>query len=143
GDGLRHDLGSLADDATALRKKIVATTEGGAITGEERLREHMDFVYGAIMSVEDRPTPYQMARVDVLEHELKDVETEFDTLAKTKLAAANAQLKARGLKEIVIHDPQLAEAEGGGPAKQVAAGLVGLHAFQLDAVRSDTREERD
>ncbi len=64
GDMLRRDLGGLQDDATALRKKIVATTEGGAITGEERLREHMDFVYGAIMSVEDRPTPYQMARVD-------------------------------------------------------------------------------
>ncbi len=143
GDGLRHDLGGLADDATALRKKIVATTEGGAITGEERLREHMDFVYGAIMSVEDRPTPYQMARVDVLEHELKDVETEFDAFAKTKVAAVNSQLKAKGLEEIVVHDPQMAAAEGGGLAKQVAAGLIGLHAFQLGAVRSTTREERD
>jgi photosystem II stability/assembly factor-like uncharacterized protein len=143
GDGLRRDLGGLADDATTLRKKIVATTEGGAITGEERLREHMDFVYGAIMSVEDRPTPYQMARVDVLEHELKDVETEFDTFAKTKLAAVNVQLKAKGLEEIVVHEPQMAAAEGGGPAREVAAGLIGLHAFQLDAARSSVREERD
>jgi len=143
GDGLRHDLGGLADDAIALRKKIVATTEGGAITGEERLREHMDFVYGAIMSVEDRPTPYQMARIDVLEHELRDVEAEFDAFAKTKVAAVNSQLKAKGLEEIVVHDPQMAAAEGGGLAKQVAAGLIGLRAFQLDAVRSSTREERD
>src|SRR5262249_20211221 len=33
-----------------LRKEIVATKEGGAITGEERLREHVDEVYGAINS---------------------------------------------------------------------------------------------
>ena len=38
--------------ADALRKQIVATKEGGAITGEERLREHTDDVYGAITSVD-------------------------------------------------------------------------------------------
>ena len=29
-------------------KKIVATKEGGAITGEERIREHLDLLYGAV-----------------------------------------------------------------------------------------------
>ena len=52
----------LLSKADALRKEIVATTEGGAITGEERLREHVDEIYGAINSVEDRPTAYQMAQ---------------------------------------------------------------------------------
>jgi len=65
----------LSAKADALRKDIVATTEGGAITGEERLREHTDDLYGAINSVEDRPTSYQMARIDALDRELKDVET--------------------------------------------------------------------
>ena len=32
----------------AVRKQIVATTEGGAITGEERLREHTDHIYGEL-----------------------------------------------------------------------------------------------
>ena len=118
GDSLRHDLEGLADDATALRKKIVATTEGGAITGEERLREHMDYVYGAIMSVEDRPTPYQLARVDALERELKDVEGSFTALTKGELAAVNAKLKAKGLPEIVIHAPPPGSVGGGGaPAR--------------------------
>jgi hypothetical protein len=31
------------------------TTEGGAITGEERLREHTDQLYGAILSYEGKP----------------------------------------------------------------------------------------
>ncbi|MEO6198521.1 MAG: sialidase, partial [Sphingomicrobium sp.] len=56
----------LLSKADALRKEIVATTEGGAITGEERLRENVDEIYGAINSVEDRPTKYQMARIDAL-----------------------------------------------------------------------------
>lgn len=144
-DELRHDLDVLAEDATKLRKKIVATTEGGAITGEERLREHMDFVYGAIMSVEDRPTPYQIARVDVLEHELRDVEEAFQKLATTELKAVNAQLKAKGLSEITFHEPQLTTGDGGGSAKQLASGMVGLRVFELNAVKSsgDERNERD
>ena len=64
----------LLAQADALRKEIVATTEGGAITGEERLREHTDEIYGAINSVEGRPTNYQLARIEALDRQLKDVE---------------------------------------------------------------------
>jgi len=63
------------------RKKIVATKEGGAITGEERLREHADSLYGAILSWEGRPARYQVERIDALERELADVEKEIDALA--------------------------------------------------------------
>ena len=35
--------------ADELRKLVVATKEGGAITGEERLREHLDYAYGALL----------------------------------------------------------------------------------------------
>ena len=38
-DPLRAQLAALSDSADALRNEIVATKEGGAITGEERLRE--------------------------------------------------------------------------------------------------------
>ena len=37
-----------ADKLDAIKKKIVATKEGGAITGEERIREHLDTLYGAL-----------------------------------------------------------------------------------------------
>ncbi len=140
-DGLRHDLDALAQDADALRKKIVATKEGGAITGEERLREHLDYVYGAIMSVEDRPTPYQMARVDVLEHELRDVENAFAALEKTKLAAVNSSLKNKGLAEITVAElAPSAEDTGGGVAGQVAGKLVGLRLFDFSVLRAEAAE---
>ena len=63
------------------RKKIVATKEGGAITGEERLREHADSLYGAILSWEGRPARYQVERIETLERELADVEKEIDAVA--------------------------------------------------------------
>src|SRR5437870_12014016 len=39
GDPLRKNISDFDGKVDAVRKKIVATTEGGAITGEERLRE--------------------------------------------------------------------------------------------------------
>ena len=55
-DPLHTQLLALADKADVIRKQIVATKEGGAITGEERLREHMDQLYGGLMSYEGKPS---------------------------------------------------------------------------------------
>jgi hypothetical protein len=144
GDALRAKLAGLANDATELRKKIVATTEGGAITGEERLREHMAYVYGAILSVEDRPTPYQMARVDALERELTDVEGAFATLSTTQLADVNRALKAKTQPEITVHAPASEKSQGGGgPANQLAKRLVGLRIFGESVAVNEEHGERD
>jgi len=123
----------------------VATTEGGAITGEERLREHMGYVYGAILSTEDKPTPYQLARLDTLERELTDVERDFTSLQATELADANAGLKAKGLPPIAVQEPAAAPSTGGGGAtKQVVEGLVGLRFFgNMSAQASREENERD
>ena len=40
-DPLRGRLRQLSTDLDGLRSRIVATKEGGAITGEERIREHL------------------------------------------------------------------------------------------------------
>ena len=78
-----------------MRKEIVATTEGGAITGEERLREHVDEIYGAINSVEDRPTDYQMARIDALDRELKEVEAQWAALRGGRRRRVQRQAQGR------------------------------------------------
>ena len=79
-----------------VRKKIVATTEGGAITGEERLREHTDQLYGAILSYEGKPADYQIAYIDTLRRELDDVTKQFDQLLAQDLPALNESLKSKG-----------------------------------------------
>jgi photosystem II stability/assembly factor-like uncharacterized protein len=102
GDALRTQLAALSDKADAIRKQIVATKEGGAITGEERLREHMDQLYGALMSYEGRPAATLLAYSGALERELGDVEGAFTQLSNGDLAAANAALKANGMPEIAL-----------------------------------------
>jgi hypothetical protein len=82
-------LRAASDRLDAILKRIVATKEGGAITGEERIREHLDTVYGALMSWEGKPAAYQVERVEVLRRELADVAKEFD-------AAQAADLRADG-----------------------------------------------
>jgi len=95
----------------ALRKKIVATKEGGAITGEERLREHTDQLYGAILSWEGPPSGYQLAYTTALESELRGVEEEFEKLLGAPLDAVNQKA---GTSLRAPPEPKLDEPEGGG-----------------------------
>ena len=67
------------------RKKIVATKEGGMITGEERLREFLAELYGNVASYEGRPSDTQVQRADALARELADVRREFDTWSTREL----------------------------------------------------------
>jgi hypothetical protein len=96
GDPLRKQLSDFDGKVDAVRKKIVATTEGGAITGEERLREHTDQLYGAILSYEGKPAAYQIAYIDTLRRELDEVTKQFDQLLTQDLPALNDSLKSKG-----------------------------------------------
>jgi nucleotide-binding universal stress UspA family protein len=116
----------VAAKADALRKQVVATTEGGAITGEERLRENMDFAYGAITSTDGRPTNYALARVDALEKELTEVEAGYAALKAEQATALNNALAKQGLATLDLDEVEV-EPDGarGGPAEALADGLVG------------------
>ena len=134
-------LGAKADD---IRKEIVATKEGGAITGEERLREHADDVYGAINSVEDRPTAYQMARVDALDRELKDVEARWAAFQSADVASFNAKLRAVNLPPLTIAELKFdpANLARGGRVAALVRGLVGTH-FYGNLGTTGEKAERD
>ncbi len=101
-DPLRGQLQTVAGEAEALRKRIVATTEGGAITGELRLREYADDVYGAISSYDGAPAAYQLARIDELTRQLEKVQGDFDALRNGDFARANSALKAKAQSPIAI-----------------------------------------
>jgi photosystem II stability/assembly factor-like uncharacterized protein len=97
---LSKHLQDLAGNVEELRKKIVATKEGGAITGEERIREKTTGLYGDLLNYEGRPTDYQVGRIDSLKRELGDVETETDALITKELAAVNKALAQKKLEAI-------------------------------------------
>ena len=101
---LRTRLQALGAKCEELRSKIVATKEGGAITGEERIRELLGQLYGNVNNYEGRPTEYQAARADSLAHELEDVVSEFQKLAQAELAAINPGLKKNKLEAISVPD---------------------------------------
>jgi len=116
-------LQDLAVRVEAMRKKIVATTEGGAVTGEERIREKTTGLYGAILNYEGRPADYQLARIDSLKKELDDVAAEFDNLVTKELPAVNKTLSQKTLETIRPLDRKAwdaAEAESGAGAPGAA-----------------------
>jgi hypothetical protein len=132
----------LSNKADTLRKEIVATKEGGAITGEERLREHADDIYGAINSVEDRPTNYEMARIDALDRELGEVERQWAALQAGDVAAFNARLKSANLPPLKIAEVDLDpdNAARGGRLAALARGLVGTHFYGQASALEESRE---
>jgi hypothetical protein len=101
-DVLRQQLQKLAMDCDALRSKIVATKEGGMITGEERIRELLGQLYGAVTGYDGEPTDYQVARTESLGHELEDVVVDFQSLARRELPGINAGLKKKKLDSITV-----------------------------------------
>jgi hypothetical protein len=119
-DPLRKQLEDLAAKCDALRSKIVATKEGGMITGEERIRELLGQLYGTVNGYEGHPSDYQAARADSLAHELEDVIGDFQKLTQKELPAINAGLKKKKAEAITVLTEaewqKRREAEGGSGA---------------------------
>jgi photosystem II stability/assembly factor-like uncharacterized protein len=129
GDALAAQLRNLATRAEELRGRIVATKEGGAITGEERLRENADLLYGALLSWEGRPAATLLERTRALERELGDVTGDLDRLVAGTLPGLDRELGARGLAPV-------ATAPEPPPGRQVSSSVLraGFSTFEGHAV---------
>ena len=100
-DPLASRLRAASAQVDVLRKKIVATTEGGAITGEERLRENLADLYSNVVFYEGRPSQAQVERTDVLARELGDVVKDFDSWLGKEMAGINSELARKKLEPIM------------------------------------------
>jgi hypothetical protein len=105
GDPLIATLKTASGEVDSLRKKIVATKEGGAITGEERLREYLMGLYGSVNGYEGRPTQMQLDRTVAIAHEMADVQKSYDAWTAKNLPAINSALTAKKLDAIVMKAP--------------------------------------
>jgi hypothetical protein len=104
-DTLTRMLKTGSDTVDTMRKKIVATKEGGMITGEERLRENLTELYGSVVGFEGPPSAEQQKRTTAINRELGDVSRQFDAWVATGLSKINSALEARGLKRIELLVP--------------------------------------
>jgi hypothetical protein len=112
GDPLAQRLRDASAAADVMRKKIVATKEGGMITGEERLRENLADLYSAVVFYDGRPSQMQLDRTVAIGHELSDVVAAFDAWSAKDLAALNTELGAKSLQPVVLITRQAWEAAG-------------------------------
>ncbi len=102
GDSLAARLRSASAAVDELRKKIVATKEGGMITGEERLRENLADLYGNVIFYDGRPSQTQVERTDVIARELADVVRDFDAWSAKELGGLNTALGTKQLEPIHV-----------------------------------------
>jgi hypothetical protein len=100
-DPLAVRLRAASAQVDELRRKIVATKEGGAITGEERLRENLADLYGNVNNYEGRPAQTQVERTDAIARELSDVITNFDAWLTKEMTSINTALAGKHLEAIV------------------------------------------
>ncbi len=121
-DELSKKLRAITAKLDEVRRLVVATTEGGAITGEERIREHLESVYNAINGYEGRPAPYQVAHIDALRKELGDVQKALDTVIAKDARPLDEELKKHKLTPI--------------PALGALAPAPGLDRLALECVES-------
>jgi photosystem II stability/assembly factor-like uncharacterized protein len=121
-DPLHKQLTDLSASADQIRSKFVATKEGGAITGEERLREYVSTVYGDVLSYDGRPTAAQVERTDVLNRELEDVIQEFQKLTTAQLPEINRGLEQKKMPAIkVTPEAEWQKAHQGGSGQKASA----------------------
>jgi len=148
-DPLRKQLMALAASEDVIRGKIVATKEGGAITGEERLREYLGNLYGDVNSYDGRPTDSQSARTESLGRELDDVVKQFTETTNKQLGPVNAALSGKKLAPIKMlseADWQKQNSSGGGGGGSMTSRFTGRSshsANESSATENDTRNERD
>jgi hypothetical protein len=99
---LTERLRRASAEVEAFRTKVVATKEGGAITGEERLREFLAELYGNVVGYEGRPSQTQMQRADGLARELAEVVKSFDTWVTKELPAVNSGITNERLEPVKL-----------------------------------------
>src|ERR1019366_1556670 len=123
-DPLRQRLTQLAASADKIRSEIVATKEGGAITGEERLREFLTEVYGDVNSYNGPPTAAQVDRTDVLGRELEDVIKKVQDQLGGQLPSINSAVEQQKLEPIqAISEADWQKQHQEAPPQPKVAGL--------------------
>jgi hypothetical protein len=78
-------LTSLANKMDATHKELAATTVTSEITGEEKLREKIGVVYGAILDYQGRPSQTQIDRLNDLTKEVETIRKSVDKVMAEEL----------------------------------------------------------
>ena len=99
-DPLAARLRTASSAVDLMRKKIVATKEGGMITGEERFRENLADLYGSVNGYDGRPTQMEIDRTDAIAKEIADISRDFNAWLAGQLGPLNTEIMSKKLDAI-------------------------------------------
>ncbi|MEI6887836.1 MAG: WD40/YVTN/BNR-like repeat-containing protein [Bacteroidales bacterium] len=94
-------LMAISVEMDTLHCRIVSTREG-KITGEEKLREKIAFIYGSIMSYPGRPTDSQLQGLDLLTRESEKIQNEVSSIISNQIPVLNKEVVKEKKEEIKI-----------------------------------------
>ena len=95
-DQLNNFIGKLED----FRSKLVSVKEGGMITGEKKLREHLGELYGGVNQYPGRPTQSQIESTSVYQKKLDDATNQFQSITGSALPPLNTALQGKNLQPL-------------------------------------------
>jgi hypothetical protein len=98
-DPLAAKAKKVADTLESFVGSVVATSEAGWLSGDEKLKERLVTLFTGVNQYEGRPTSSQTERMAVLERELAAANAKYQTLGKD-VAALNAELTKKKLDPI-------------------------------------------
>jgi photosystem II stability/assembly factor-like uncharacterized protein len=99
---LKDQLNRLAQKLEEFRSSLVSIKEGGMITGEKKLREHLGELYGAVNAYSGRPTQSQVEETSVLGKKLDEAGTQFKTIVTTQVTAVNSALQGKNVEQLKV-----------------------------------------
>jgi photosystem II stability/assembly factor-like uncharacterized protein len=103
---LKAQVEKFAATLEDFRSSLVASKEGGMITGERKLREKLGELYGGVNGSVERPTQSQLERKDVLAKQLDEAKSKFDSLTTKDLAPMNAALEKATQPPLKVLSPE-------------------------------------
>ena len=97
---LKGRLEMLAGEAETTRGKLVPVKEVEGLAGEDRLREKLSEVYGAVTGYRGRPSRSQLDRLEAVRKDIAAATQAFETTLQRDLGPLNESLTKNGLKPL-------------------------------------------
>lgn len=91
---LKDQLTAFVQKLEDFRSTLVSIKEGGMITGEKKLREHIGELYGAVNGYSGRPTQSEVESTTTWQKKLDEAGTQFQSITKAQLPDLNSSLQS-------------------------------------------------
>jgi photosystem II stability/assembly factor-like uncharacterized protein len=122
--GTARRLRQLADSLEAFRGSLVATSEAGDLSGDEKLREHLGDLFGSVNGYAGKPTGSELSRLEILRGQLKDAAARFGGLTgEARIGPLNRSLTGAGRAPLKL----LSEDEWRSRSEPGGGGNTGAH----------------